>query len=197
MNNQDILKFAEENQAKAHKVINDLKIIELWQEAGAEINLIGSMATGLLMKHRDIDFHIYTKHLDVAESFAVMAKLAQNPAVKKVEYQNLLDEQDQCLEWHAWCSDDEGQLWQIDMMHIIRGSTYDGYFEKVAQRIKDVLTPQLKETILRLKYDTPEDVKIRGIEYYQAAIAFGVKNYDEFDAWRKAQPENAIIEWMP
>ena len=42
------------------------------------------------MKHRDIDFHIYTSPLDLSASFRAMAELAENTSVKKIEYTNLL-----------------------------------------------------------------------------------------------------------
>ena len=97
---------------------------------GAEADLVGSLRTGLLMKHRDIDFHIYSSPLRVADSFAAMARLAENPRIRRIEYGNLLDAQDQCLEWHAWYADADERLWQIDMIHMPRGSAWDGYFER-------------------------------------------------------------------
>ena len=48
----------------------------------------------------------------------------------------------------------------MDMIHIREGSRYDGYFEKVAQRISEIMTDEIRETILRLKYETPETEKI-------------------------------------
>ncbi len=39
------------------------------------------------------------------------------------------------------------------MIHTPQGSAYDGYFERVADRIAAVLTDQTRETILRLKYE--------------------------------------------
>ncbi|MBK5721547.1 phosphoglycerate mutase family protein, partial [Dysgonomonas sp. Marseille-P4677] len=84
-----------------------------------------------------------------------------------------------------------------DMIHILRGSRYDGYFEKVAERIMAVLTPETKETILKLKYQTPDTLKIMGIEYYQAVIEYKIRSYDEFIEWRNRQNNDRIIEWMP
>ena len=48
------------------------------------------------------------------------------------------------------------------MIHIRKGSRYDGYFEKVAERISSVLTDETKRTILQLKNETPESEKIMG-----------------------------------
>lgn len=192
-----IEQLAAQNQQTAWKIIHDTDIQTLWQSIGAEINLVGSLKTGLLMKHRDIDFHIYSPSLSIAESFAAMARLAENPRIRRIEYGNMLDMQDQCLEWHAWYADDDGELWQLDMIHIVKGSTYDGYFERVAERIAATLTDQTREAILRLKYETPDTEKIMGIVYYLAVLRDGVRTYAEFTQWRQEHATDGIIEWMP
>ena len=178
----DILEIAAANQQRAREVIRDTDLEAIWRSVGAEANLVGSLRTGLLMKHRDIDFHIYSSPLRVADRFAAMARLAENPRIRRIEYGNLLDAQDQCLEWHAWYADADERLWQIDMIHMPRGSAWDGYFERVADRISAVLT---------------DEVKIMGIEYYQAVLRDGVRTYAEFEAWRAANPVEGILEWMP
>lgn len=33
---------------------------ELWQEAGARAEVVGSLRSGLLCRHLDIDLHVYT-----------------------------------------------------------------------------------------------------------------------------------------
>ena len=85
----------------------------------------------------------------------------------------------------------------FDTIQILKGSAYDGFFENVAQRIKAVLTPEMRRTILELKYLTPEEEHIMGIEYYQAVIADGVRNYPDFLEWRKKHPATGIITWCP
>ena len=102
-----------------------------------------------------------------------------------------------CIEWHAWYQNEENELWQMDMIHIREGSRYDGYFEKVAQRISEIMTDEIRETILRLKYETPETEKIIGVEYYQAVIRDGVRDYSGFKEWRKQHPVTGVVEWMP
>lgn len=194
----DFLNVALQNQQKAWKVIEDTRIIPIWETVGAKVNLVGSLKTGLLMKHRDIDFHIYSSPLSLSDSFRAMGQLAENVSIKKIEYTNLLDTEEECIEWHAWYQDmDEDELWQIDMIHIRKGSRYDGYFEKVAERISNVLTDEMRQTILRLKFETSEVEKIMGIEYYQAVIRDGVRSYHEFEEWRKLHPVSGVIEWIP
>lgn len=193
----DYLEIATLNQQKAWSIIKDTRIIPIWESIGATVNLVGSLKMGLLMKHRDIDFHIYSSLLNISDNFRAMAMLAENPSVQKIEYTNLLNTEEACIEWHAWYQDGEGELWQIDMIHIQKGSRYDGYFEKVAERISAVLTDEMKRTVLRLKYETQDDEKIMGIEYYQAVIKDGIKSYSEFEQWRRLHPVTGVIEWMP
>ncbi|NDV96959.1 phosphoglycerate mutase family protein [Dysgonomonas sp. 521] len=193
----NILRIAERNQKRAWEIVDDIDIISIWQSIGAEINLVGSLKTGLLMTHRDIDFHIYSAPLDIGDSFRAITKLATNPSVKRIEYANLIDTDEKCIEWHAWYLDKENELWQIDMIHILKGSFYDGYFERVAERIIEVLTPEMRQTILRLKYETPDTDKIMGIEYYKAVINDGVSSYKELTEWKKRNTGAYIIDWIP
>ena len=193
----NIFDIAGQNQEKAWKIIKDANIIPIWENTGARVNLVGSLKTGLLMKHKDIDFHIYSSPLNLADSFRTMSRLAENRHIKKIECANLLHTAEACIEWHAWYQDEESGLWQIDMIHIQAGSQYDGYFEKVAQRISEVMTDEMRETILKLKYETPETEKVIGITYYQAVIEGGVRNYKEFEEWRKQHPVTGVVEWIP
>ena len=188
--------IAQNNLEKALQVIEKSGVCQAWESIGATLNQVGSIAMGLLMKHRDIDFHIYTEKLDIAKSFEVIKKICDNPAVTRMEYRNLADTAEACLEFHIWFMLD-GEEWQIDMIQILKGSQFDGYFERVAERINAVLTPETRRAILELKYLTPDNEHIMGIEYYQAVIADGVRTYPEFIQWRKTHPANGIINWCP
>ena len=192
----DIELIAQNNLEKALLVIEKSNVRQAWESIGAEVHQVGSMAMGLLMKHRDIDFHIYTGELNVSESFKVIQKLCANPSVTRMEYRNLADTEEACLEFHIWFML-ENEEWQLDMIQILKGSQFDGFFENVAARIKAVLTPETRRTILELKYHTPADEHIMGIEYYQAVIADNVKTYPEFIQWRREHPVTGIVTWCP
>ena len=192
----DIEFIAQNNFEKALLVIEKSNVRQAWESIGAEVHQVGSMAMGLLMKHRDIDFHIYTGKLNVSESFKVIEKLCANPAVTRMEYRNLADTAEACLEFHIWFML-ENEEWQLDMIQILKGSQFDGFFENVAARINAVLTPETRRTILELKYLTPDDEHIMGIEYYQAVIEDNVKTYPEFLQWRSKHPATGIVTWCP
>lgn len=192
-----LIEIAQTNQQRAHEIIQDLNLIPLWASIDVEANLVGSLRMELLMKHLDIDLHLYSDPVSLADDFRIIARLAQNHRIKQIEYANLLDTEEACLEWHLHYEDPLNQMWQIDMIHILKGSRYDSYFEQMADRIVAALTDETRHTILQLKYETPESEKIMGIEYYQAVLRDGVKNYVEFETWRRQHPITGIITWMP
>ena len=192
----NIENIAQSNLEKALLVIEKSGVRQAWESIGATVNQVGSMAMGLLMKHRDIDYHIYTEKLDIAKSFEVIKKICGNPAVTRMEYRNLADTEEACLEFHVWFMLDNEE-WQIDMIQILKGSQFDGFFEHVAERINAVLTPETRRAILELKYLTPDDEHIMGIEYYQAVIADGIRTYQDFTVWRQNHPVNGIVSWCP
>jgi len=188
---------AAENTRRAHKIIAALDLQRLWESIGAKVRQVGSLRMGLLAKHRDLDFHIYSDRIDLRSDFDVMGRLASCPGIERVAFGNSLDTDEACVEWHAWYRDDANEIWQIDLIHILRGSRYDGYFEQVADRIATALTDERREAILRLKFETPDELKIMGIEYYQAVIRDGIRTWNEFEAWRTTHPAEGIVEWMP
>lgn len=192
-----LIEIAQTNQQRAHEIIQELNLIPLWASINVEAHLVGSLRMGLLMKHLDIDLHLYSDPVSLADDFRIIARLAQNHRIKRIEYANLLDTEEACLEWHLHYEDPLNQMWQIDMIHILKGSRYDGYFEQMADRIVTALIDETRHTILQLKYETPESEKIMGIEYYQAVLRDGVKNYAEFETWRRQHPITGIVTWMP
>jgi predicted nucleotidyltransferase len=194
---KDFMEIAEQNLQRAIKIIKELQIIETWKKFGITANLIGSVPTGLLMKNKDIDFHVYSDNFSIAGSFYAIAEFAKNQRVKRITYDNLLDTDEKCLEWHMWYMDNDNELWQIDMIHILIDSFYAGKMERVVERINEVLTPELKKVILSIKNDIPEKEKIMGIEIYMAVIRDHVRNYPEFTEWRKTQNNKQIIDWIP
>lgn len=191
----DILELANRQQAKAWDVIHKSRSMEAWEDIGAAVNLVGSLKIGVLAKHRDIDFHIYTPELDVKQSFKAISAICSRPQVVKCEFENLSATEECCLEWHIWLLDDDKETWQIDMIQIKRGSAFDGYFEKVAEDIKNAMNEEQRRTILKLKFETPDNIKIPGIEYYKAVIQNGITTFEELQNWRSQQNFCGIIEW--
>lgn len=193
----DILKLAEQNQQTAWKILEDTRTIQAWENIGATVNIVGSLKSGLLMKNRDIDLHIYTDRLDVSESFSVMQQLAERLSLKEAQYKNLIDTEEECIEWHALYEDKDMNLWKFDMIHILKDSKYDGTVERVTDAIIKQLTHEIRETILQIKYDVPNDIMIPGIEIYHAVFTGNVRNYDELEQWRRTNPLTNSLDWLP
>lgn len=193
----DILEWARQNQQAAWKVLEDTGIIPAWERIGATVHLVGSLKTGLLAKSKDIDFHIYTDTLDVSASFSVVQELAARLSLREIHYKNLMDTDEECLEWHALYEDQETNSWKFDMIHLRKGSKYDGVVENVTAAILKQLTPEIRKTILQIKFDMPDGISIPGIEIYQAVFTGGVRNYEELEQWRKANPLTNSLDWLP
>lgn len=191
------LELAESNRQKAEGILRRAGIVEAWESIGAEVHLVGSLRMGLLAAHRDIDLHVYTDELQPEASFRAMAQAAARGGVKRMEWNDLSDTVEACYEWHLRYEDPWGEEWTLDVIQIRRGSRYDGYFERVADRISAVLTPETREAILRLKYETPDGTRIPGIAYYQAVLRDGVRTVEEFLRWRRDHPLEGVVEWIP
>ncbi len=193
----DILTLARHNQQRARNVLDETGILEIWASFGIRAELVGSLRMGLLMRNLDIDMHVYSEPFSLESGFGAIARLAQNPRIRRIAYANLLDAEDQCLEWHAWYEEPSGDTWQIDMIQIPMDSPYAGYFEQVADAIRAKLTPETTQAILEIKNDIPEGRKIMSIQVYQAVLRDGVRNFAEFLEWKQHNPVQNIIEWMP
>lgn len=193
----DALEIAERNRRTACKILETTGIIPAWEAIGGRVNIVGSLRSGLMMKNLDIDMHVYTDRLDIADSFSVMDRFAQNPAVKEVFYKNLIDTEEECIEWHALYEHTDGKLWKFDMIHIRAGSKYDGTVERTTEAIIRRLTPQIRDTILRIKSEVPDGMLIPGIEIYHAVFTGGVESYAELERWRADNPLTDSMEWMP
>lgn len=193
----DILELAKQNQQTAWTILEHTGIIPAWERIGATVHLVGSLKSGLLAKSRDIDLHIYTDTLDIAASFSVMQELAERLSLKEVQYKNLIQTEEECIEWHALYQDEDMTTWKFDMIHILKGSKYDGVVENVTAAIMKRLTPEIKKTILQIKFDVPDGVMIPGIEIYYAVFTGGVRSYGELEQWRKTNPLTNSLDWLP
>lgn len=193
----EYLNLARRNQERARALLDEIGLVEFWQENGCRANVIGSLAMGLMVKHLDIDLHVYSRGVTEEGSFAIVSQLAKNPAIKEIRCINGLHTDERCIAWHLMYEDRMKDMWQIDIIHIEEGSQYDGYFERMAERINSRLTDEQRDTILRLKYETPEGEEIHGVEYYQAVMEDDVKNLEQLRLWvaQHRKPEGSY--WMP
>ena len=184
------------NLAAAKEVLASGKVLEILRDGNTCADLVGSVRTGLIAKHLDIDIHFYTSVLDEARSFEIMGRVAKNLNAESASFKNLSDTEEKCLEWHMRCADSRGRPWTLDIINILEGSKYDGYFESVADRIKSMLTPQKRADILALKFAAPDSEKICGIEFCAAVLIYGVRSLGEFMCWRINHPLSEAKSWF-
>lgn len=196
MNQKEINDAALAAPRKARQVLSESGIARVWEEAGCRVNLVGSLRMGLLAAHRDIDLHVYSKGISEQSSFAIAAEMARNPRVTEIHCINGLGTDERCVAWHFFYRHTDGELWQFDVIHIEEGSRYDGYFERMADRIVQTMSPEQRDTILRLKFETA-DLGYHGVEYYEAVIADGVATAQELALWVEAHRQKEPYYWIP
>ncbi len=183
-------------QEKARRVLELSGIADVWKKAGCRVNIVGSLRMGLLASHRDIDLHVYSRGLTERSSFAIASKIAENPDITEVRCINGLHTDEHCIAWHFYYRHD-GEVWQFDVIHIEEGTRYDGYFEAMADRIVEVMTPQQRDTILRLKFETPSGYDYHGVEYYEAVIADGIDSLASLNEWVADHRTKPPYYWIP
>lgn len=197
MNSNEIIERANYNAERAKKVLENSRIAEVWEKAGCRVNIVGSLRMGLMASHRDIDLHVYSKNISTLSSFGIMAEIANNPDVKEIKCINGLHTDERCVAWHVSFCDENYEVWQIDIIHIEEGTQYDGFFERMADRIKEAVTPEQRHLILKLKFETPNGCDYHGVEYYEAVIADNIRNMDEFKLWVENHRRKAPYYWIP
>ncbi len=197
MNNQDLFEMSYRTRQAAFEVLQGLGIEETVRKMGGTMHIVGSLKTDLMMWNRDIDIHVYSGGDMLSWSFALMAAVSRNGAVKEFHCLNLLDTPEECIEWHVTCVMADGTPWKLDLIHIREGSRYDGYVEKVTDRIAARLDPRTREAILCIKYELGEQSNVKGVEIYNAVLEYGINNCLDFIQWRAENQVNGILEWMP
>lgn len=189
--------LAQKNQQRAFEILSESKIIDIMEKNGCRVNLIGSLSMNLLVKHLDIDLHVYSSDITEESSFAIISQIAKDKRIKEIKCINGLHTDEQCIAWHILYEDIDTRIWQIDIIHIENGTKYDGYFEKMAERINDRLSNEQRDTIMRLKYETPEAEEIHGVEYYQAVMEGNVTTLYELRTWITDNRKPGGSYWMP
>ena len=196
MNQQEVFDLAFVNQERARGVLVSSGIADVWERNGCRVNLVGSLRMGLLASHRDIDLHVYSKGITEEGSFAIAAQVARLPGVTEIRCINGLHTDEHCVAWHIFYRCDD-EVWQFDVIHIEEGTEYDGFFERMADRIVEVMTSGQKEIILRLKFEAPSGSDFHGVEFYEAVIADGISNMVEFEEWITDHRKKPMYYWIP
>ena len=194
----EITAVAHQNLETAYRIIDELAVKKIWESLDAACHLVGSVKTGLLMNHLDIDFHTYSETMSIEKSFRAIAMISKHPKITELFYRNLLGNEDRCLEWHLTYEENAGRTWTIDIIHMENESPYAGMVERVTDRINAVLTEQKRKTILTIKWQCRQCAeKIPGMEIYQAVLDDGIATFEEFISWRTGRSSSGISLWEP
>ena len=191
-----LLKRSWELRCRAEQFLRQSGLLEAWESVGAKVRCVGSFRTGLMMKDRDIDLHVYTESLDPERTREALKPFSNSPGAQ-LSYVNNAGTAENCLEWHLKMPDDSGELWTIDMIQLPAGSEWDGFFEDTAEAVIDALTPESRRNILELKAAEPDGMNVCGIEFCKAVLDDHVKTWEEFLKWRQGNPAETLLRWRP
>ena len=68
----DIKQISAQFQDKAKQILKESNFIEILERNGLRVNLIGSLIMGLMVNHRDIDLHFYSKDITTVFGYACL-----------------------------------------------------------------------------------------------------------------------------
>ncbi|MFW6275220.1 MAG: phosphoglycerate mutase family protein [bacterium] len=196
---EDFEIVSKKNLEKAFEIIDELQIERTWRNLNSTCNLVGSVKTGLLMNHLDIDFHTYSDDFSIQNSFKAISQISQNHKIKEVWYRNLIAAEDKCLEWHLTYEETPERNWTIDIIHIKNESPYAGVIERVTEKIRKlVMNEKIRHTILRIKNESEQQKeRISGIDIYQAVIDEKIETFEKFKIWKQNKKDIGISMWEP
>jgi hypothetical protein len=194
---EDPLAAADKLKKQAQEVITELGLTEKWGKIG-ELYLVGSARFGL-MASTNIDFEVYVENPEISEGFSAIAKIAEVPGVKQIQYLNFMDNSsDPGLYWRIDFEDSNGALWDIDNWLVPYSHPFAGMADRFADSMERVLNDNLRRTILTIKHVVSSEMKVRGIDIYCAVLRDHISTPEAFIEWRKQNPPiDGIVNWSP
>ena len=192
----DVMELARTRTARALVILEELSLLAEWRKFGRPV-LVGAVANGLAMDP-DIDMEIYCPTLRPEDGFAVLGRVAANPAVLETRYQNHANGPDKALYWQIRYQDVDEVLWKIDMW-----SAPDDYDlprgEHLVDPLRRALTPEIRRAILELKAwraATP-DFSCLSIDLYRAVVTGGVRDPQGLRDWMACNETGGLTDWRP
>ena len=111
----DIFERAESRTKEAWRIIGNLDLIDRWSQLGEPV-IVGSVCLGLVVTY-DIDLDVYASTLSVADSFQIMAELAQVDNVVGVTLKNEKGNRDKWLYWQILYETSDAVRWNIEIYY--------------------------------------------------------------------------------
>ncbi|MEZ4657397.1 MAG: hypothetical protein R2911_07480 [Caldilineaceae bacterium] len=176
-------------QLEAAAVLQDLEIVELLTTVGTVVQ-VGSVALELMV-WREIDFTILCPQLDLAQIFALGARLVAHSRVRGLHFRN------DTGDWNQDPRYPDGLFWEVDYVSAAKSAwEMDIWFIHESTRQPDMrhleeFLPRLTDET-RLAILTMKDVwrrtplygnGVSGYDCYTAVLDHGVRTIDEFAAY--------------
>jgi len=194
---ENYINISRKNLSIAKKIIKDLKINEILEKNDCVGNLIGSVATDLLVDNLDIDFHIYPRNFCIENIYKIIGKISTNENIVKTNCIHTdLNTEYKALDWHLYYKDKENRIWRLDLIFLKAESQYAWKAEKIVEKINKIKTLDQINNILRLKYELKnKKIEYMGIEVYKAVFENKIKTTIEFETWKNSEDNKNIDLW--
>lgn len=198
---ETLLERSERLAGQAENIMTVLRVRELWGRLGRVV-LVGSARYGLL-NTPNIDFEIYVEQPDAAAGAAIMAEIAAAPGVTGLVHHDFMGTSDPGLYWRLDYLAEDGECWDFDIWLVPFSHPFAGLAEAFAQAMEQTLTPETRLTILRLKAELAaraaksKTSRPRGIDICKAVLHGGVRDAEDFDAWRRLNQPPEMETWRP
>lgn len=192
----NILERANRTRQQAQAILGDLGLLEKWGRFGRPV-LVGAVSFDLAVAP-DLDMEIYCPDLRIEHGFQVLGQCALNPRVTSAQFLNALATPDKALYWQLRYRTEEGVEWKVDMWSA--PNDYDlPRGEDFVQPMKDALTEETREAILRLKEARADKhiPHLLSIDLYRAVLDGGVRNPAQLNQWLESNPTGVLTGWRP
>lgn len=193
----DVLARAERLRSAAASVVRHLGLMERLAELGRPVP-VGAMAYDV-MTRPDIDIEVYSASPGILASFAVMARIAEIPGVRRIRFANALDEPDQGLYWgirYRAPDADAPMEWSVDIWLLPDDHPGPKASDLVAP-MQAAMTPEIRLAIVCLKAQLADRTDVHGIDIYRAVIDGHVRSVDAFDRWFEVHRQPELTFWRP
>ena len=190
-----LIEQSKDLKIEALKVIENLNLMSLWQEAGGDPYLVGALAYDLALSP-DIDVEIFCEIPKIDNGFRILNACAHQPGCLATRFRNEMEGPDQGYYWQVRYQQPNGHLWKIDMWSM-RLDHPGPTSRDMIFPMRQALDYKKRQIILSLKQAIMNDQNVAcpSIYLYQAVLTGGVHNYDELLVWLSKHDTDGINDW--
>lgn len=193
-----MLRSAVQRTDEARSIVAKLGLVERWSKLGDAV-LVGSISFGLALG-RDIDLDVYADTLSVADSFRLMAGIAEDEDVVEITFRNRKGDRGKWLYWEIRYQKEDAPCWTIEIFYTCPGDPYFRWPQRFSKAMQRSLTDEHRLAILSIKEALAQDTNpsdCKSFDVYRAVLEGGVRTMGHFREWLQRNRTEGIVPWIP